>query len=163
MPPFSAHSPPHCWSTPSHGKNGITPAPPCPDRDGDVTAAMSALSYLMLLSAPIISGESVTDLHDRQHLRSLLAKSGLPASHHGSCLLIPDHLLGRAPHHRAVLGRRHRPQCGQQRTTPALLYSSSLSVALSGAAVAFGGAINFIGLMAPHISLAKPQDPASAR
>ena len=79
-----------------------------------------------------------------------MEKSGLSPPTMGR-VINSHHLLLCAAHYRTVLRRRYRDECRKPRSTSALLIDYA-ERGLSGAAVAFGGAINFIGLMAPHIS-----------
>ncbi|SDO80481.1 iron complex transport system permease protein [Paenibacillus sp. yr247] len=130
-------------------KNGITPLRLVLIGTG-FTAAMSALSYLMMLSGPIIlANQSLTFMTG-----SIYGVSWQKAVYPllpWVVLLIP--IIFVYARHITIqsLGEDIARSVGSnvQRQRFLLII---LSVALSGAAVAFGGAINFIGLMAPHIS-----------
>ncbi|MDD9271256.1 FecCD family ABC transporter permease [Paenibacillus sp. GCM10023248] len=130
-------------------KNGITPLRLVLIGTG-FTAAMSALSYLMMISGPIIlANQSLTFMTGsiygvswQKAVYPLLPWVGI---------LIPAIFLYARHITIQSLGEDIARNVGSsvQRQRFFLIL---LSVALSGAAVAFGGAINFIGLMAPHIA-----------
>jgi iron complex transport system permease protein len=130
-------------------KNGITPQRLVLIGTG-FTAAMSALSYLMMISGPIIlANQSLTFMTG-----SIYGVSWQKAVYPllpWVCLLIPIIFLYARHITVQSLGEDIARNVGSsvQRQRFLLII---LSVALSGAAVAFGGAINFIGLMAPHIA-----------
>ncbi|MCY9660819.1 iron ABC transporter permease [Paenibacillus chondroitinus] len=130
-------------------KNGITPLRLVLIGTG-FTAAMSALSYLMMISGPIIlANQSLTFMTGSIYGVSW-QKAVYPLLPWVSVLIPIIFLYAR---HITVqsLGEDIARNVGSsvQRQRFLLII---LSVALSGAAVAFGGAINFIGLMAPHIA-----------
>lgn len=130
-------------------KNGITPLRLVLIGTG-LTAAMSALSYLMLLSGPIIlANQSLTFMTGS--IYGVSWKKAVYPLLPWVVLLIPIIFLYARHITIQSLGEDIARSVGSnvQRQRFLLII---LSVALSGAAVAFGGAINFIGLMAPHIS-----------
>ncbi|MEC0266724.1 iron ABC transporter permease [Paenibacillus anseongense] len=130
-------------------KNGITPLRLVLIGTG-FTAAMSALSYLMMISGPIIlANQSLTFMTGSIYGVSW-QKAVYPLLPWVS-LLIPIIFLYARHITVQSLGEDIARNVGSsvQRQRFLLII---LSVALSGAAVAFGGAINFIGLMAPHIA-----------
>ncbi|MGG1517519.1 iron ABC transporter permease [Paenibacillus oryzisoli] len=114
------------------------------------TAAMSAITYLMLLSGPIIlANQSLTFMTG-----SIYGVSWTKAVYPllpWFVVLVP--VIFVYARHITVqsLGEDIANSVGS-RVQRQRFFLIILSVALSGAAVAFGGAINFIGLMAPHIS-----------
>ncbi|MDU0203022.1 FecCD family ABC transporter permease [Paenibacillus sp. MAH-36] len=130
-------------------KNGITPLRLVLIGTG-FTAAMSALTYLMMISGPIIlANQSLTFMTGSIYGVSW-QKAVYPLLPWVS-LLIPIIFLYARHITVQSLGEDIARNVGSsvQRQRFLLII---LSVALSGAAVAFGGAINFIGLMAPHIA-----------
>ncbi|MDF2648116.1 MAG: iron transporter permease [Paenibacillus sp.] len=130
-------------------KNGITPLRLVLIGTG-LTAAMSALSYLMLLSGPIVlANQSLTFMTGS--IYGVSWKKAVYPLLPWVVLLIPIIFLYARHITIQSLGEDIARSVGSnvQRQRFLLII---LSVALAGAAVAFGGAINFIGLMAPHIS-----------
>ncbi|NEW08430.1 iron ABC transporter permease [Paenibacillus sp. SYP-B3998] len=130
-------------------KNGITPLRLVLIGTG-FTAAMSSISYLMMLSGPIIlANQSLTFMTGSIYGVSW-EKAVYPLLPWVSLLIPVIFLLAR---HVTIqsLGEDIARSVGSHVQRQRFLLIM-LSVALAGAAVAFGGAINFIGLMAPHIA-----------
>lgn len=130
-------------------KNGVTPLRLVLVGIG-FSAAMSSLSYMMMISGPIIlANQSLTFMTGSIYGVSW-EKSVLPLLPWMIVLLPLAFILAR---HLNIqeLGEDIASGVGSavQRQRFLLLL---LSVALAGAGVAFGGAINFIGLLAPHIA-----------
>ncbi|TXK84765.1 iron ABC transporter permease [Paenibacillus sp. N3.4] len=130
-------------------KNGITPLRLVLIGTG-FTAAMSSISYLLMLSGPIIlANQSLTFMTGsiygvswQKAVYPLLPWVGL---------LIPTAFLFARHVTIQSLGEDIASSAGS-RVQLQRFFLIMLSVALAGVAVAFGGAINFIGLMAPHLS-----------
>ncbi|UUZ90558.1 iron ABC transporter permease [Paenibacillus sp. P25] len=114
------------------------------------SAAMSSLSYMMMISGPIIlANQSLTFMTGSIYGVSW-EKSVLPLL--PWMIVLPPLAFILARHlNIQELGEDIASGVGDavQRQRFLLLL---LSVALAGAGVAFGGAINFIGLLAPHIA-----------
>jgi iron complex transport system permease protein len=130
-------------------KNGITPLRLVLIGTG-LTAAMSAVSYLMMLTGPIVlANQSLTFMTGSIYGVSW-AKAVYPLLP-WVIVLIP--VIFFYARHITIqsLGEDIAQSVGSRVQRQRFLLIM-LSVALSGAAVAFGGAISFIGLMAPHIS-----------
>lgn len=130
-------------------KRGITPLRLVLIGTG-LTAAMSAVTYLLLLSGPIVlANQSLTFMTG-----SIYGVSWTKAVYPllpWVLVLIPVIFLYARHITVQSLGEDIASSVGSRVQRQRFLLIM-LSVALSGAAVAFGGAINFIGLMAPHIS-----------
>ncbi|MEW9700636.1 FecCD family ABC transporter permease [Paenibacillus sp. SI8] len=130
-------------------KNGITPLRLVLIGTG-FTAAMSSISYLMMLSGPIIlANQSLTFMTGSIYGVSW-QKAVYPLLPWVGVLIPLIFLLAR---HVTIqsLGEDIASSVGSRVQRQRFLLIM-LSVALAGAAVAFGGAINFIGLMSPHIA-----------
>ncbi|MFC5447657.1 FecCD family ABC transporter permease [Paenibacillus aestuarii] len=130
-------------------KNGITPLRLVLIGTG-FSAAMSSISYLMMLSGPIIlANQSLTFMTGSIYGVSW-QKAVYPLLPWVGILIPAIFLLSR---HVTIqsLGEEVARGVGSNVQRQRFLLIM-LSVALSGAAVAFGGAINFIGLMAPHMA-----------
>ncbi|SFL84938.1 iron complex transport system permease protein [Paenibacillus sp. 1_12] len=114
------------------------------------SAAMSALSYMMMISGPIIlANQSMTFMTGSVYGVSW-AKSVIPLLP-WVVVLLPLMFVYSRHINIQEFGEDIARSVGShvQRQRFLLLI---FSVALAGAAVAFGGAIGFIGLMAPHIA-----------
>jgi iron complex transport system permease protein len=114
------------------------------------SAAMSALSYMMMISGPIIlANQSMTFMTGSVYGVSW-AKSVIPLLP-WVIVLLPLMFVYARHINIQEFGEDVARSVGSavQRQRFLLLL---FSVALAGAAVAFGGAIGFIGLMAPHIA-----------
>lgn len=130
-------------------KNGVTPLRLVLIGIG-FSAAMSSLSYMMMISGPIIlANQSMTFMTGSVYGVSW-AKAVLPLLP-WMLILLPLIFVYSRHINIQELGEDVARSVGShvQRQRFLLLL---FSVALAGAAVAFGGAIGFIGLMAPHIA-----------
>ncbi|MDR6554096.1 iron ABC transporter permease [Paenibacillus qinlingensis] len=130
-------------------KNGITPLRLVLIGTG-LTAAMSAISYLLMLTGPIVLAQQSLTFMTGSIYGVSWTKAVYPLLP-WVIVLIPVIFI--CARHITVqsLGEDIAMSVGSRVQRQRFLLIM-LSVALSGAAVAFGGAIGFIGLMAPHIS-----------
>ncbi|NOU63406.1 iron chelate uptake ABC transporter family permease subunit [Paenibacillus sp. LMG 31461] len=130
-------------------KNGITPLRLVLIGTG-LTAAMSAVSYLMMLTGPIVLAQQSLTFMTGSIYGVSWAKAVYPLLPWVAVLIPVIFFYAR---HITIqsLGEDIAQSVGSHVQRQRFLLIM-LSVALAGAAVAFGGAISFIGLMAPHIS-----------
>ncbi|OXM87939.1 FecCD family ABC transporter permease [Paenibacillus rigui] len=114
------------------------------------SAAMSSLSYMMMISGPIILANQAMTFMTGSVYGVSWAKAVVPLLP-WMIVLLPLIFVYSRHINIQELGEDVARSMGSavQRQRFLLLL---LSVALAGAAVAFGGAISFIGLMAPHIA-----------